>query len=87
MINAIAQAEKIELSEIGYVGDDLHDLSAIEQVGLGVAVGDAAPEVKQAADHVLSSQGGAGALRELVEFILKSKGEWSKAIEHFSAKT
>ena len=86
-IQEIASQENIELSEIGYVGDDLHDLSAVEQVGLGVTVSDAAAEVLQAADLVLTHRGGQGALRELVEFILKSRDEWSQTIQHFSAKT
>ncbi|MEC9093073.1 MAG: HAD hydrolase family protein [Planctomycetota bacterium] len=84
-IGEIAEREAIELSEICYVGDDLHDLSAIEKVGLGAAVNDAADEIQTAADLVLSKNGGDGAIRELVEFLLKSKGEWEKTIKPFFA--
>ena len=83
-VRKIAAEEAVELSEICYVGDDLHDLSAIQAVGVGVAVNDGAAEVVEAANIVLDNSGGQGALRELVEFILKSNGEWQQAIQKFS---
>lgn len=84
-VSQIAQERGVELSEVCYVGDDLHDLSAIQAVGLGVTVCDAPEEIKSAAQIVLTSRGGEGAIRELVEFILKSKGVWAEAIQQFSA--
>ena len=53
-----------------YVGNDLNDLSCLEAVGCGVAVADAQPAAKLAARVVLSSPGGRGAVRELVDLIL-----------------
>lgn len=53
-----------------YVGNDLNDLGCIEKAGCGVAVGDAYPEVKAAADLVLQKHGGQGAVRELVDLLL-----------------
>ena len=68
-------------SAVAYVGDDLPDLPIMRRVGLAIAVGDAVPEVKQAAHHVVTARAGRGAIREAVELILKSKGIWKDTIE------
>jgi len=68
-------------SEVAYLGDDLPDLTVMRRVGLAVAVGDAAIEVKRAAHYVTKAMGGKGAARELVEVILKSKGMWEQMID------
>ena len=68
-------------SRIAFLGDDLPDLPVMRRVGLAVAVGDAALEVKLAAHFVTKAIGGKGAARELVELILKSKGIWEEMIE------
>lgn len=68
-------------SAVAYLGDDLPDLPVMRRVGLAVAVGDAALEVKLAAHFVTKAIGGRGAARELVELILKSKGIWDEMIE------
>lgn len=66
--------------EVAYVGDDLPDLPLLERVGLAVAVGDAVVEVKRAAHYVTTVDGGHGAIREVVELILKAQGKWKKAV-------
>jgi 3-deoxy-D-manno-octulosonate 8-phosphate phosphatase (KDO 8-P phosphatase) len=66
--------------EVAYVGDDLPDLPILQRVGLGVAVADAVVEVKRAAHYVTVAKGGEGAVREVVELILKAQGRWKKAI-------
>lgn len=70
--------KKLELcdEQIGYVGDDLVDLPVLLQVGLPMAVGDAIPEVRQEALLTSGFPGGRGAVRELIEFILKAQGKW-----------
>ncbi len=68
-------------SEVAYLGDDLPDLTVMRRVGLAVAVGDAAVEVKYAAHYVTKAIGGKGAAREVVEVILKSKGIWQEMID------
>jgi len=70
-------------AEVCYIGDDLPDLAAVEQVGLGVAVADAAEEVRQAADYTASVGGGCGALREVVELLLKNTNRWEAAIRKY----
>src|SRR5271165_2927420 len=66
--------------EVAYVGDDLPDLPILGRAGLAVAVGDAVVEVKRAAHYITTVEGGKGAIREVVELILKSQGRWKKAI-------
>jgi 3-deoxy-D-manno-octulosonate 8-phosphate phosphatase (KDO 8-P phosphatase) len=68
-------------SMVAYLGDDLPDMTIMRRVGLAVAVGDAAPEVKRVAHHVTKAIGGKGAAREVVELILKSKGIWDEMID------
>ena len=68
-------------SEVAYLGDDLPDLTVMRRVGLAVAVGDAAIEVKHAAHYITKAIGGKGAAREVVEVILKSKGIWQEMID------
>ena len=64
-------------AEVAYVADDLPDLSVLERVGLAVAVANAAPEVKRAAHFVTSHAGGDGAVREVIELIVKTQGKWA----------
>jgi 3-deoxy-D-manno-octulosonate 8-phosphate phosphatase (KDO 8-P phosphatase) len=68
-------------SAVAYVGDDLPDIPLLRRVGLAVAVGDAVPEVKQAAHYTTRALAGHGAVREAVELILKSKGVWKEMID------
>lgn len=67
---------KLQASEVAYVGDDLPDLPLLDRAGLGFAVADAAPELRAAADIVLRSGGGEGAVREACEQLLKVQGRW-----------
>ena len=66
--------------EVAYVGDDLPDLPILERAGLAVAVANAVVEVKRAAHYITTVDGGKGAIREVVELILKSQGRWKKAV-------
>jgi 3-deoxy-D-manno-octulosonate 8-phosphate phosphatase (KDO 8-P phosphatase) len=63
--------------EVAYMGDDVNDLGLLARVGLSACPADARPEVLRAVHFVASAQGGRGAVRELVELILKAKGLWS----------
>lgn len=66
--------------EVAYVGDDLPDLPLLQRAGLAVAVANAVFEVKRVAHYVTLARGGDGAIREVVELILKAQGRWKKAI-------
>jgi len=78
-------AKKLEivLDEIAYMGDDVVDLPAMKLCGLSIAPSDAIAEVKERADVVTSMPGGKGAVREAVEFILKSRGLYEKVMERY----
>ena len=67
---------KVSPTAVAYVGDDLLDLPVLTQVGFNVAVANARPEVKDRADYITRSPGGRGAVREVVELILKAQGHW-----------
>lgn len=70
MREVLAQ-KKVQVEDVIYVGNDLNDLPCFEVAGWSVAVADAYPEVLRAADHVLTKNGGHGAIRELCELVLK----------------
>ncbi|MCA9259374.1 MAG: HAD hydrolase family protein [Planctomycetales bacterium] len=82
-IRELAREWGLGLEQIAYVGDDLLDLAAVQAVGLGVAVADAAEEVRQAAVYVTSLPGGRGALRETIELLLKNSGRWEDVLSHY----
>jgi YrbI family 3-deoxy-D-manno-octulosonate 8-phosphate phosphatase len=78
MLKQFLTEKNLDASQIVYLGNDFNDLPCFEVAGWAVAVADAYPEVLRAADHVLKTPGGYGALRELCDLILKStdlKGE------------
>jgi 3-deoxy-D-manno-octulosonate 8-phosphate phosphatase (KDO 8-P phosphatase) len=80
-LEEIMQKAGVSESTVAYVGDDLPDLPIMLRVGLAVAVGDAVPQVKQAAHYVTKAHAGKGAIREAVELILKSKGIWEEMLD------
>ncbi len=69
--------------QVCYVGDDLLDLPAMRQVGFPVAVANAVDEVKERAAWITTRAGGDGAAREVIDFILKSKGLWDKVMQRY----
>ena len=68
-------------SEICFVGDDLIDLGMVERVGVGVAVSDAVSPLRAKADYVTKLPGGSGAVREVIDLIIKNKNLEKKLIE------
>lgn len=66
--------------EVAYVGDDLPDLPLLRRAGLAVAVANATAETLRAAHYVTQANGGEGAVREVVELILKAQRKWEAAI-------
>lgn len=78
----LAQA-RVAPAEAAFVGDDFHDVPAMRRVGLKIAVADARAEVRAAADWVTRSRGGSGALREVVELLLKAQGKWPEILRRY----
>ena len=73
----------VSAKEIAFVGDDLPDLSLMKIVGVSIAVADAHEIVRERSDMITSATGGAGAVREVCELILKAKGRWEEILERF----
>jgi len=76
IIDKIMSLENLENEAIAYVGDDIVDLPAFKKVGLKITVPDAPLEVQKYADYITLNYPGKGAIREICEIILKSKGLW-----------
>jgi len=66
-----------------YIGDDLPDLPVMARVGFAVATAGAVEEVKRAAHYVTRHEGGAGAVREAVELILKYQDRWDDLLQRY----
>lgn len=71
--------------QMAYIGDDIIDLPVLECAGFSAAVGDAVPEVAEAADIVSDFPGGSGAVRQIIEFILKAQGKWQEIVEAYKS--
>ena len=80
----LAQAG-VSNAEVAYIGDDLNDIPLMVQSGLGVAVADAALETREHAHYVTKAPGGFGAVREVIELLLKSQGRWDDLIKKYLA--
>jgi 3-deoxy-D-manno-octulosonate 8-phosphate phosphatase (KDO 8-P phosphatase) len=72
-------------AQVSYMGDDLIDVPLLKRAGFAAVPADAVPEAREAAHWVSAFGGGAGAVRELVEFILKSQGRWESAVGEYLA--
>ncbi len=66
----------LNADEVAFVGDDIPDIQAMQQVGLAVAPADAADEVKRVASYISPKQGGYGVGREILEQVMKAQGLW-----------
>ncbi len=74
---------QLSASQVCYIGDDLPDLPAVRAVGFGVAVADGCAELRQAARYVTKLPGGCGAVREIIELILKAQSRWENLIQAY----
>ena len=83
VLKVISKEKGVEAKHIAFVGDDLVDIPLMKKVGLSIAVADAHETVLEYADMVTSAQGGAGAVREVCEAILKAQGLWEEILARF----
>ena len=82
ILEGIIQKTGLKKEEIAYMGDDLNDILIMKQSGLTGAPKDAADEVIQIVDFVSGKNGGSGAVREFVEYILKKDGKWETFLKN-----
>jgi 3-deoxy-D-manno-octulosonate 8-phosphate phosphatase (KDO 8-P phosphatase) len=71
----------VDLRDVAYVGYDLNDIPAMRLAGLPIAVRGAAPEIAAIAGYTTETPGGSGALREVVERVFRSQGQWEQAVD------
>lgn len=79
-MKAIWRKIGIQPQETAFIGDDINDLPLMQAVGLACTVPVCALEVKEAAHFVATQPAGRGAVREIIEFILKTQGRWSQVV-------
>ena len=77
---------KLRAAEASFVGDDVIDLPVMRVCGLAIAVKNARAEVKSAAHYVTPHNGGDGAVRDAVEYVLKAQGRWKSVFESYIAE-
>jgi 3-deoxy-D-manno-octulosonate 8-phosphate phosphatase (KDO 8-P phosphatase) len=81
--DGILTEANLTADQVAFIGDDFTDAPLMQRSGLGCAVADARLEVQAVAHVVTSANGGCGAVREVIELILKSKGLWPQILQHY----
>ncbi|MCC8189664.1 MAG: HAD hydrolase family protein [Planctomycetes bacterium] len=79
----LLEAAGVAAAETAVIGDDLPDLPLIRRAGLGIAVADAVPAVREAAHLVTNTPGGRGAVRECIDLILTVQNRWDGLMERY----
>jgi 3-deoxy-D-manno-octulosonate 8-phosphate phosphatase (KDO 8-P phosphatase) len=79
----ILQKENLRADEVAYVGDDVIDLPIMRNCGLAIAVRNAREEVKDESHYITDHEGGRGAVRDAVEFVLRSQGKLEASIAEY----
>ena len=72
---------KVKDEEVCFIGDDLPDMAVLQRVGFAVAVPNAVQDIKKIVHHITERKGGEGAVREIIELILKTLGKWQNAVK------
>jgi 3-deoxy-D-manno-octulosonate 8-phosphate phosphatase (KDO 8-P phosphatase) len=83
-VEAILRQTGLNWQEVCFVGDDVVDVGVLERAGVAAVVADGVPEAKAAADYVTKARGGHGAVREMVELILKANNKWPQAVSEYA---
>lgn len=83
-IEDILRETSLSWEDICFIGDDIVDLCVLRRAGLAVSVANAGAEARKAAHFVTRAAGGHGAIREVIEMILKAQKKWRRLIEEHS---
>jgi 3-deoxy-D-manno-octulosonate 8-phosphate phosphatase (KDO 8-P phosphatase) len=86
ILEEIMADAKIDSSEVAYIGDDFTDVVIMRRVGLAIATANARPEVKRVAHYVTQAAGGEGAVREVIEILLKAQNRWAEVLAHYEVE-
>jgi len=79
----VLQLAGVNEDEVAFIGDDLSDIPLMRRAEFAVAVADAVDEAQAVAHYITRAEGGRGAVREVVEIILKSQGRWNDLVEGY----
>lgn len=85
VLDEILADAKLDRTQVGYIGDDLTDIVVMHRVGFAAATANARPEVKREAHYVTAEPGGNGAVREVIELILRAQGLWEQILRRYEA--
>ena len=83
-VESILRETGLNWADLCYVGDDIVDIGVLKRAGFAVAVGDGVPEAKAVADYITKNCGGHGAIREIVEMILKAQKKWQTVVAKYA---
>jgi 3-deoxy-D-manno-octulosonate 8-phosphate phosphatase (KDO 8-P phosphatase) len=83
-IEKILNETSVSWDQVCYMGDDIVDLGALKRAGLAATVPNAIAEAKQFSHYVTKREGGHGAVREVIDLILKAQGKWDKLVSFFT---
>jgi 3-deoxy-D-manno-octulosonate 8-phosphate phosphatase (KDO 8-P phosphatase) len=83
VLEEIKGRHALPAAAVAFIGDDLNDVPAFKAAGLRIAVADAAPELQALADWTTQAPGGRGAVREVVEAILRAQGRWEEIVARY----
>lgn len=83
LFEQIMSEAKVSKDEVAYIGDDLTDVVIMRRVGLSFAPANSRAEVKAAATAVTGAYGGSGAVREVIEAILRARGSWDEILKKY----
>ncbi len=83
ILDEILEKAQLPAGQVGYVGDDFTDVVVMRRVGFAVAVANAKDEVKRSAHWTTPNPGGHGAIRDVVELLLKAQGRWAEILRHY----
>lgn len=79
-LKRLMEQKNISSDELAYIGDDLNDLRSMALAGFVGCPADSCKEVIEQADYVSKVKGGYGAVRDVVEYLLRRRGEWEKIV-------
>lgn len=80
-LERMLNSENLNYENVCYIGDDIIDIPVFRKVGFSAAVHDAPDIVKKEADYTAKKNGGKGAVREIIEHILKAQGKLDSTVE------
>lgn len=82
-MEALLESKNLTWADIAFVGDDLADLPLLRRAGLPITVANGCPEARAKCAWETEARGGYGAVREIVEGLLRARGEWDQAVASY----